>query len=87
MVSPKNKLPTKILDAHHHFLDTSKDGNGQSFQAFLGSLVKDEQYSVSLARWLTWSLRGLETPELLFTVSILVLARKINYEKIPSATS
>ena len=43
--------------------------------------------SVLLARWLTWSLRGHETTEFLFTVPILVLARKFTYEKIPSATS
>lgn len=42
-----SKLPRELIDAHHHFLDTTKDGSGNDFQAFLGSLVKDEQYVAS----------------------------------------
>jgi predicted TIM-barrel fold metal-dependent hydrolase len=42
---PTACLPQRILDAHHHFLDTRPDpGNADTFQAFLASLLKQEQY-------------------------------------------
>jgi predicted TIM-barrel fold metal-dependent hydrolase len=42
---PTFDLPKRIIDAHHHFVDTFPDpGNGETFQAFLGSLLKNEQY-------------------------------------------
>ncbi|CAB9531798.1 amidohydrolase 2 [Seminavis robusta] len=38
------KLPSRVIDAHHHFVDTRESGNIQTFQKFLGSLLKDEVY-------------------------------------------
>lgn len=40
--SMTTSLPREFFDAHHHFLDTQT--NGESFQAFLGSLVPNEVY-------------------------------------------
>jgi predicted TIM-barrel fold metal-dependent hydrolase len=42
---PTSGLPKRIIDAHHHFVDTlPAPGNADSFQAFLASLLKNEQY-------------------------------------------
>jgi len=41
------KLPTRVIDAHHHFVDTrpaQDGGNGDDFQAFLASLLPNEVY-------------------------------------------
>lgn len=40
--SNNNIRPKSFLDAHHHFVDTTN--NGDSFQAFLGSLIPNTQY-------------------------------------------
>lgn len=41
-------LPKRVIDSHHHFLDTRSDdnanGNGKTFQSFLASLLPDEYY-------------------------------------------
>lgn len=37
-------IPKRVIDSHHHFLDTTPKGNAKTFQAFLASLLADEQY-------------------------------------------
>ena len=42
---PPQSLPKRFIDAHHHFVDTRSGGeNAKTFQAFLASLLPDEQY-------------------------------------------
>ena len=44
-MASKLPLPKRVIDAHHHFLDThNATGNGKTFQAFLGSLLPKEEY-------------------------------------------
>ena len=44
-MASKLPLPQRVIDAHHHFLDTNEaTGNGRTFQAFLGSLLPNEHY-------------------------------------------
>jgi predicted TIM-barrel fold metal-dependent hydrolase len=38
----QQELPTRFFDAHHHFVDTV--GHGESFQAFVGTLIPNTVY-------------------------------------------